>query len=328
MIYTGEIMKAIRVYQFGSPDVMVMEEMETPNPANNQVLINVKAIGINPVETYVRAGTYPILPQLPFIPGKNAAGIIAAVGSDITLFKPGDRVYCSASVSGTYAEKILCEEGQIYSLPDNIPFEAGAAIGIPAATAWRALVIRGGALAGESVFIHGASGSVGLNAIQIAKDLGLTVYGSAGTEAGFQLIKDMGADFAFNHKSENYIDEIKNQTNNQGFNLILENLANLNLAVDLELLAPKGRVIIIGSRGKIEIDPRATMGKETEIRGLALFAGSAEEQADTHSGLLNLLKKGALTPVISKTLSLSDAPKAHEMVMQDGNCGKIILKIP
>lgn len=321
-------MKAIRVYQFGSPDVMVMEEMEIPNLANNQILINVKAIGINPVETYIRAGTYPILPQLPFIPGKNAAGIIAAVGSDITLFKPGDRVYCSASVSGTYAEKILCEEGQVYSLPDNIPYEAGAAIGIPAATAWRALVIRGRALSGESVFIHGASGSVGLNAIRIAKHLGLTVYGSAGTEPGLELIRETGADYTFNHKSEGYIDEIKEQTQNQGVNLIIENLANINLAADLELLAPKGRVIIIGSRGKIEIDPRMTMGKETEIRGLALFAGSAEEQADTHKNLFKLMVEGVINPVISQILSLSDAAKAHEMVMQDGNCGKIILKIP
>jgi NADPH2:quinone reductase len=320
-------MKALRVNQFGAPEVMVMEEIEVPAPGQTQILIDVKAVGINPVETYIRAGTYPLLPQLPFTPGINAAGIVVKVGSANTLFKPGDRVYCSASVSGTYAEMTLCDEQQVHTLPDNVSFEAGAAIGVPAATAWRALVIRGCALRGESVFIHGASGSVGLCAIQIAKSLGLTVYGSAGTEPGLQLIKKMGADYAFNHKSETYIDEIKKQSHNAGFNLILENLANVNLATDLDLLAPKGRVVIIGSRGTIEIDPRATMGKETDIRGLAVFSGSLEETAATHKNLKKLLAQGVLNPVISRTLSLSDAPQAHEMVMQDGNCGKIILTV-
>ncbi|NQU65026.1 MAG: NADPH:quinone reductase, partial [SAR324 cluster bacterium] len=205
-------MKAIRVNQFGPPAVMVIEEIEVPEPDNTRVLIAVKAVGVNPVETYIRAGTYPMLPHLPFTPGGNAAGTVAKVGAAVTRFKPGDRVYCSASVSGAYAEMTLCNEQQVYALPDSASFEAGAAIGVPGATAWRAIVIRGRALAGESVFIHGASGSVGLNAIQIAKNLGLTVYGSAGTERGLQLIKKMGADFAFNHKSETYLDEIKKQT--------------------------------------------------------------------------------------------------------------------
>ena len=321
-------MKAIRVNQFGGPEVMVMEEIEVPAPSETQILIDVKAVGINPVETYIRAGTYPLLPELSFTPGKNAAGIVTEIGSAVTQFKPLDRVYCSASVSGTYAEMVLCNEQQVHSLPDKVSFEAGAAVGVPAATAWRALVIRGRALRGESVFIHGASGSVGLGAIQIAKSLELTVYGSAGSEAGLQLIKDTGADFVFNHKSETYIDEIKKQTDGKGINLILENLANVNLAADLDLLAPKGRVVIIGSRGTIEIDPRATMGKETDIRGLAVFSGSPEETADTHKNLKKLLAQGVLNPVISRTLSLSDAVQAHEMVMQDGNCGKIILTVP
>ena len=325
--HSGENMKAIRVNQFGAPEVMMLEEIEDPAPDNSQILIDVKAVGINPVETYIRAGTYPMLPQLPFTPGGNAAGIVAKVGSAITRFKPGDRVYCSASVSGAYAEIVLCNEQQVHALPENVSFEAGAAIGVPGATAWRALAIRGRALAGESVFIHGASGSVGLNAIQIAKSLGLTIYGSAGTEEGLQLIKEMGADFTFNHKSPTYLEEIKEQTGNKGVDLILENLANVNLAADLELLAPKGRVIIIGSRGKIEIDPRATMGKETEIRGLAVFASSPEEAADTHKNLIQLMAQGVVKPIISQTLSLADAPKAHELVMQDGNCGKIILKV-
>jgi NADPH2:quinone reductase len=140
-----------------------------------------------------------------------------------------------------------------------------------------------------------------------------------------QLVEELGA-VPIDHSSKGYREEVREAGGEQGFDLILEMLANQNLALDLELLAPRGRVVIIGSRGPIEIDPRATMGKETEIRGLAVFNSTAEETVATHDGLARAIESGDLTPRVSVELPLEKAPEAHRLVMENGNCGKIVLQ--
>lgn len=315
-------MKKIEVKEFGAPEVMSLVSCDELSPAVDEVLIKVEAVGVNPVETYIRAGTYPRLPQLPYTPGGNASGVVEAVGADVKRFKKGDRVYSGASRSGAYAEYMLCGENQVYKLPDNITFEQGAALGVPAATAWRALFIRGEAGDGERVFIHGGSGSVGQAAVQFCVGAGLEVHATAGTEEGCKLITDLGA-IAYNHRQAGYIEALKDVEG--GFNLILEMLANVNLETDLELLAPAGRVVVIGSRGRVEIDPRATMGKETDIRGFALFNATEAELVTTHSGIYQALENGSYVPAIARKMTLAEAEQAHRLVMEDGNCGKIVL---
>lgn len=317
-------MKAIVVSEFGAPEVMKLTPYELADPGKGEVLVSVKAVGVNPVETYIRAGTYPRLPELPYTPGGNVAGTIEACGSGVENWKVGDRVYSATTLSGAYAEKALCSSDEVFSLPLSLTFAQGTALGVPAATAWRGLFIRGEAKKGESVLIHGASGSVGQSAIQLARGAGLEVYGTAGSEEGCALIENLGAK-AFNHNSAGYDLKLLEVAGGQGFDLILEMLANKNLEMDLGLLAPGGRVIIIGSRGRIEIDPRATMGKETDIRGLALFNATREEVVETHKGLAEAMANGILSPAISQELSLEQAPAAHEQVMKDGNGGKIVL---
>jgi NADPH2:quinone reductase len=317
-------MKAIEVKNFGAPEVMQLVKKSAPEAGIGEVVVQVRAIGVNPVETYIRAGTYPKLPDVPYTPGGNVAGIISARGPDVSQWQLGDRVYSSATISGAYAEMALCRTDQVFRLPDNISFAQGAAIGVPAATAWRGLFIRGGAKAGERVLVHGASGSVGQAALQLARDAGMIVYGTAGTEQGCSLVRDLGA-VAVNHNEESYDEALLRATSGEGFHLILEMLANKNLEKDLLLLAPRGRVIVIGSRGRIEIDPRLTMGKETEIRGLAVFNASHEEAVATHTALISAMERGVLLPSISCEMALQDAPLAHDLVMNDGNCGKIVL---
>ncbi len=318
-------MKIIEVSEFGGPEVMQLVEKPAPQPAGGEVLVLVKAVGINPVETYIRAGTYPLLPELPYTPGGNVAGIIERCGPGVGDWKEGDRVYSAATLSGAYAEKALCSTGQIFRLPDELTFSQGAALGVPAATAWRGLFIRGRALAGERVLIHGASGSVGQAAVQLARDAGMVVVGTAGTEVGCAMIKEYGAQ-AVHHNKDGYEDELLNASSGNGFDLILEMLANKNLERDLKLLAHRGRVIVIGSRGPIQIDPRLTMGKESEIRGLAVFNSTEEETKQTHEGLAQAIKSGSLRPAVSCEMSLLEAPRAHQLVMNDGNCGKIVLQ--
>ena len=318
-------MKAIEVKEFGDPDVLQLIDLEAPCPAAGEVLIKVEAIGVNPVETYIRAGTYPSLPDLPYIPGGNVAGIIDSCGLGVNDWKPGTRVYTSATVSGGYCEKCVCTVEQVFPLPERISFSQGAAIGVPAATAWRALFIRGAAKGKERVFVHGASGSVGQAAVQLAAGAGMQVFGTAGTSAGCDLVRRLGAEMVVNHRQPGYEEKLLEAAGGGGFTLILEMLADKNLELDLDLLAPKGRVIIIGSRGRIEIDPRATMGKETDIRGLAVFNATPEEVIQTHNGLKKVIEDGDFVPSVSRELPLADAALAHDLVMQDGNCGKIVL---
>lgn len=317
-------MKAVEVKEFGGPEVLQLVEQSVPVAGPGEVVVHVKAIGVNPIETYIRAGTYAKLPDLPYTPGGNVAGLVASCGPDVTQWQQGDRVYSEATVSGGYAEMALCKADQVFRLPENISFTQGAAVGVPAATAWRGLFIRGRAKAGERVLIHGASGSVGQAAVQLAKDAGMLVFGTAGSDQGCSLVQKLGAK-AFNHNQSGYEDRLHEAMAGAGFDLILEMLANKNLERDLHLLAMSGRVVIIGSRGRIEIDPRLTMGKESEIRGLVLFNATAEETRQTHSGLIKAMERGALVPTVSREMALADAVQAHQLVMQDGNCGKIVL---
>jgi NADPH2:quinone reductase len=315
-------MRVIEVSRFGGPEVLQIVEKECPSSGIGQVVVKVEAVGVNPVETYIRAGTYPVLPELPYVPGGNAAGVIHSCGKDVSNLKVGQRVYI-AGKAGAYSEYCLCEAREVYPLPDVISFEEGAAIGVPAATAYRALFIRGGGRAKERVLVHGASGSVGMAALQLGAAAGMEMHGTAGTEEGLRLIRSIGAVKTFLHRGDYLSDIKKNQP--EGYDLILEMLANKNLESDLSLLGRGGRVVIIGSRGRIEIDPRATMGKEIDIRGLALANATEDELRETHEALGVALSSGVLKPVIADIIPLAEAHRAHVKVLAPGNCGKIVL---
>jgi NADPH2:quinone reductase len=318
-------MKAIRIHEFGDPKVMRLEEVPDPKPGPGQVLVRVKAIGVNPVETYIRSGVYAKLPSLPYTPGLDAAGIVEAVGDNVTTVKKGDRVYTVGTITGAYAELTLCEAHRVYPLPDRVTFSQGAALTIPYATAYRALFHRAHASPGEWVLVHGASGGVGVAAVQIARAHGMKVVGTAGTDRGKKLVEQEGAHHVLDHKAANYLEQVTKLTNGHGVDVILEMLANINLGKDLTLLAKKGRVVVIGSRGTVEINPRDAMGRDADIRGMSLWNASEDELASIHSALVAGLANGTLRPVIGQELPLKDAPRAHEAVMQLGAYGKIVL---
>lgn len=318
-------MKAILVESFGAPEVMQVAERPDPQPGPGQVLVRVEAAGINPVETYIRSGNYARKPNLPFTPGTDGAGTVAAVGEGVTAWAPGQRVYLSGSLTGTYAQLTLCSDTQVHVLPEAISFSQGAALGVPYATAHYALFTRAQAKAGETVLVHGGTGGVGLAAIQLAKAAGLTVFATGSTEAGRTLARENGADQVFDHSATDYLDQMLAATSGKGFDVILEMLANVNLGKDLTVLAPRGRVAVIGSRGPVEINPRDLMSRTADIRGVMLFAASADELAAAHTAIVAGLSDGSLRPVIGQELPLSQAPQAHEAVMSSGARGKIVL---
>ena len=321
-------MKAIRVHEFGGPEVLKLEDVPDLPPGPGQVLVQVHAIGVNPVETYIRTGTYATKQPLPYTPGGDAAGVVASFGSGVSNVKPGDRVYTAGSVSGTYAEQTLCNEAQVFPLPDNVSFEQGAAVGTPYGTAYRALFQRGVARPGETGLVHGASGGVGTAAVQLAHAAGLTVVGTAGSDAGLKLVKEQGALHAVNHSALGYTDELMKLTGGRGFDLILEMLANKNLAADLGMLVKRGRVVVIGNRGSIEINPRDTMAREADIRGVTVFGANEQEVREMRSALYAGLENGTLRPVIRQKLPLAEAARAHAEVMKhSGAGGKIVLVV-
>lgn len=317
-------MKAIVVEAFGEPDVLKIKERPTPHVGSGQVLVRIMAAGVNPVETYIRTGTYTTVPKLPYTPGSDGAGVVEHVADDVTEFKKGDRVYLSGSITGTYAELALCQRADIHFLPSGLGFAEGAGIGIPYGTAYRALVQRGHARSGETVLIHGASGGVGTAAIQLAHLLGLRVLGTAGSEHGLAHVTAQGAQ-AFNHHTPEYLDRIREAAGATGVTLILEMLANVNLAKDMDLIANHGRIVIVGTRGEIKINPRLALTRESDIRGMSLPKATPMEKAAIYAGLEAGLESGILRPTIAREFPLADAAAAHEMVMKPGSKGKLVL---
>ncbi|MDT7603659.1 MAG: NADPH:quinone reductase [Acidobacteriota bacterium] len=318
-------MKAIRVYEFGEPEVMRLEEVNNPQPASSQLVVRVRAAGVNPVETYIRSGAYARTPALPYTPGSDAAGTVEAVGAEVKRFKVGDRVYVAGSVTGTYAELALCEEAHVHSLPDKITFAQGAALGVPYVTAHRALFGRAEARAGESVLVHGASGGVGTAAVQLARAAGMTVFGTGGTEEGRRLVAQEGAHHVLDHRSPGYLEELMRLTEARGVDVIIEMLANVNLDRDLGVLARFGRVVVVGSRGRVEIDPRQAMGRDASIHGMTAFNISPAEHVSIHAALGAGLEAGTLRPVVGKELPLAEAVRAHKELLEPGAYGKIVL---
>jgi len=322
---TTKSMKAIRVHEFGDSEVLRVEEVPTPQPGPHEVLVRMHAIGVNPVETYIRAGTYARKPELPYTPGNDGAGTIEQAGAEVKGFKPGDRVYTGGSISGTYAELALCKAEQVHPLPVNVSFAQGAAMGTPYATAYRGLFQRANAKPGETVLVHGASGGVGTAAVQLARARGLHVFGTAGSDEGLKLAREQGAHEVFDHRASDQFEQIMKATSGRGVDVIVELLANVNLGKDLTILAKGGRVVIIGSRGSVEIDPRNTMQRDADVRGMILPNTPPEEMASIHAALVAGLENGTLRPVIGKEFPLAEAAKAHRAVMKPGAMGKIVL---
>lgn len=317
-------MKAIRVHEFGPPTVMKLEDVPDPQPGPHQVVVAVRAAGVNPVDTYVRSGAYAKKPALPYTPGFDAAGVIESVGAEVQRFRKGDRVYIDGSITGAYAQKALCAEETVFPLPDRLSFAQGAGVWVPYATAHYALFEAAKSKPGETVLVHGASGGVGSAAVQTARAAGMRVIGTAGTEKGLQMVKDQGA-LAINHHDPTLVDRVSEATAGRGPDVILEMLANVNLSKDLAMVARRGRIVVIGNRGTIEINPRDAMSKGASIIGMLLLNTTPEETARIAAALAAGLENGTLNPIVGQELQLSEAAQAHEAVLSPGALGKIVL---
>jgi len=284
-------MKAILVREFGGPEVLKLEEVPTPKPSPGEMLVRIHAAGVNPYDTYMRAGAHAKKPALPYTPGSDGAGVVEAVDEGVKTVKQGDRVYTAQTLSGAYAEYALVLEQQAHPLPANIDFKQGANLG----------TLRYG--------------------ISCAVSPGET----AGTAKGLELAKREGAHQVFDHRKAGYQEEILQATGNRGVDIILEMLANVNLSHDTKLLANNGRVVVIGNRGEVTINARELMMRRASIRAFTLWDIMPTEEADIHAGLIAGLENGTLRPVVGKELPLAEAARAHKEILEPGSVGKIVL---
>lgn len=317
-------MKAIRIHNFGDPSVLQLETLPDPAASGDQVLVRIRAVGVNPVDTYIRSGIYG-LQQFPFTPGYDASGTIEQVGSGISGFKPGDRVMLYRPPGGTYRELIACDVKHLFPLPVSLSFEQGAGLGVPYFTAQIALFDRGRAKPGETVLVHGATGGVGTACVQLAHAAGLTVLGTGSSEKGRSLATSLGAKRVFDHSMPGYLDEILKATGGRGPDLIIEMLANVNLENDMSIAAPRGRIVVVGNRGKIEVTPRLLMKSNLDVFGMSLHNATDAELREAWTQITRGVDSGKLTPIIGETMPLAQAAAAHERIMAPGAAGKIIL---
>ncbi len=322
-------MKAICVRRTGGPEVLVLEELPDPVPEEDQLVVRLHAAGVNPVDVYIRSAAQGRNPVLPYVPGMDGAGVVESAGPNVTGFAPGDRVYLSGTaalpMNGTYAERAVCTPAHVHPLPAHLSFSQGAAVNVAYATAYRSIVDRARSQPGETVLVHGGSGGVGIASIQIARAMGMTVLATAGTDRGRALVIEQGAHQVFDHHSPDYLAGILAATGGRGVDVIVEMLANVNLDKDLGLLARNGRVVVVGSRGRVEIDARQAMGRDAAILGMMLMNASPEDRARMHAALDAGLANGTLTPVVGREYRLDEAAAAHVAVMETGAYGKIVL---
>ncbi|HSK67920.1 MAG TPA: NADPH:quinone reductase, partial [Candidatus Limnocylindria bacterium] len=245
--------------------------------------------------------------------------------------KEGDRVYVTGlrdrTSTGAYAEKAVCGAASAFPLPEGVSFGEGAALGIPALTAHRALFQRGRLKPGETVLVHGASGAVGHLAVQMAAAFGARVIGTAGTPEGKDLVLRAGAQSAADHATEDDLRAITDLIGGRGPDLIIEFLANRNLALDLRLVAKYGRVVVVGNRGSLDFNPRLTMAKEADVLGTAIWNYPDDEYLQSAAFVAEAVRSGALRPHVGASFPLREARAAHEGLLSKAGSGMTVLRM-
>lgn len=320
-------MKAMRAHQFGGPAELRFEDAPDPKAESGQLLIRVRAAGINPTDIMRLSGRFPQPFPLPYIPGIDVAGEVEAVGTAVTGFKKGDKVMGWA-VGGGYAEKACLVAAEAAPLPPSLSFAEGAAIPIPFYTAYHALHARARLKSGETVLISAGAGGVGVAAIQLAKAAGARVITTVGSEEKAERTRALGADHVINYRTEDFAAEVQRLTGGKGVEVVIESVAADNLAKDFAVVAPGGRIVLIGTgTGK---PPEATFNVGTAIRkdatlhAMVVFNARAlvPEMADA---LTRLFVAGTIRAVVSRTYPLAEAGPAMNDLLAGKVIGKLVL---
>lgn len=324
-------MKAVLCSSFTGPADLRLSEIDEPRPAGDEILIDVHAASVSFMDQLMVSGLYQMRPPTPFVPGTEASGIVVAVGDKVTAFAPGDRVACS-SWTGGYAERMTAKESKSVRLPDGVAFEAAATVLHNYGTAYYALVERARAQAGETVFITGAAGGVGLAAVDLGRHFGLRVVAGVGSDDKAALVRGYGASEIVNYRSEDLRDRIKSITSGQGIDVGFDNVGGAVFEQMARLMKWGGRLLPIGfASGEIpQVPMNLPLLKNYSIIGVFVGAWAerfSAEAARMNVTLMQLLADGRIRPHIDRVLPLEEAGDAMRAVANRTVQGRIVLKI-
>jgi NADPH2:quinone reductase len=324
-------MKAVIITQPGAPEVLQIVERPIPQFTADEVLVKVVAAGVNRPDVAQRKGHYPPPAGAPQdIPGLEIAGVITAVGADVTRFKVGDKV-CALVVGGGYAEYCNVPEGQCLPIPGNLTFVEAASLPETFFTVWSNVFDRARLQPGESLLIHGGSSGIGVTAIQMAKALGSSVYVTAGSDTKCKFCEDLGADKAINYKTEDFATVIKEITKDQGVDVILDMIGGDYTPRNLQSLTEDGRLVLINMmEGKdTQIDLSLILRKRLTITGSALrardIAFKSAIAAALQKNIWPLIASGQIKPVVNAVFTAAKAADAHTLMESSTHIGKIVL---
>ncbi|AFK20157.2 NADPH:quinone reductase [Haloferax mediterranei ATCC 33500] len=319
-------MHAVRFHEHGGRNVLQVDDIDTPEPVSDEVLVEVAAAGVNPVDTYFREGSYQPF-AMPMIPGIDVAGTVAAVGPGVTEFEAGDSVVGTGIGKdhyGGYAEFAAVPTDRLAVLPEDVDLVAAGGAGVVGVTAWRALVDHGGMQLGETVLIHGGSGGVGHTAVQLADAAGAHVIATAAPK-NHDRVSELGADVVLDYSRDDLADAVKDAANGDGVDLTLDHRLDDYLQFDAEVATTGGRVVGIG-----ENDPQvgfelssAARGKDLNITMMSMF--NTPELAVPLRELAGLMETGDFEIEVARTYDLDEAAEAHRAVMEDSFLGKLVI---
>ena len=322
-------MDAIAIPRSGGPEVLTWQTVPDPEPAAGEVLVDVTASAVNRADLMQRQGFYPPPPGAPPYPGLECSGRIAALGDGVTGWQVGDEV-CALLAGGGYATRVAVPAGQVLPRPAAVGLRDAAGLPEVACTVWSNVGQLAHLSKGETFLVHGGGSGIGTHAIQVAKALGATVLCTAGTPEKLARCRELGADVAINHRTEDFVARVREETG--GVDVILDMIGAKYLARNVEALAANGRLAIIGLQGgaKAEIDLGALMRARAQVIGTVLRARPAAEKASIVAAVRKrvwpLVESGAVRPVVDRVLPMRDAAEAHRVVEAGQNIGKVVLE--
>ncbi|CAM3465324.1 NAD(P)H-quinone oxidoreductase [Nocardioides dubius] len=323
-------MKAVIASEPGTPDVLALQDLPTPEPGPGEVAIDVVATAVNRADTLQRQGYYPPPPGASDIIGLECSGVVAAVGDGVTRWAPGDEV-CALLAGGGYATRVIAPQGQVMAVPDGVDVASAAALPEVAATVWSNVFMGAGLRSGEIFLVHGGAGGIGTFAIQVASALGARVFATAGSSRKTDLCLKLGAEGVINYREDDFVEIVRAATDRHGADVILDNMGGSYLGRNVDALAMGGRLAIIGMQGgtRGELNIGKLLTKRGTVLATSLRPRPIEEKAaicrEVEERVWPLVAAGRIRPIIHARLPLAEAAEAHRMLEASDHAGKILL---
>jgi putative PIG3 family NAD(P)H quinone oxidoreductase len=323
-------MHAITIREPGGPEVLEWTEVQDPRPGPGEVLVDVAAAGVNRADVMQRQGNYPPPPGASELLGLECSGTVAELGDGVTGRRVGEEV-CALLAGGGYAERVAVPAGQVLGLPPGVDLVSAGGLPEVACTVWSMVVEHARLERGDVLLVHGGSGGIGTHAIQVGTAFGATVAVTAGSDERLARCAELGAEVTVNYTTQDFLAAVKDATGGLGADVVLDNIGAKYLRSNVDVLAPDGRLVVIGLQGGAtgELPLGKMLGKRLEVYAAGLRGRPPEDKAGivqgVHEGLWPVIGRGAVRPVIHEVVPMSEAARAHRDLDEHNVFGKVVL---